>query len=103
MNIDIVRLFNDREYKDLLIEYHNFLSFILHDINRYTIHSSSVKFNQNNILYKNKEQFIQMLRDTFPTFEVTLETSLDEDDLEEGEFSISVNWKNHDKKIKLFT
>ena len=95
MNIDSNRIFDDKEYKDLFIEYHNFMSFILHDINRYTIYSCSVKFTEDNVIYKNKEQFMQMLKDTFPTFDVSFETSLDEDDLEEGEFSISVNWKSH--------
>ena len=47
------------------------------------------------ILYKKKEQFMQMLKDTFPTFDVTFETPLDEADLEENEFSISVKWNNH--------
>ncbi len=99
MNIDTNRLFHDREYKDLLIEYHNFISFILYDINRYTIYSSSVKFVEDTILYKKKEQFMQMLKDTFPTFDVTFETPLDEADLEENEFSISVKWNNHIKKF----
>jgi len=100
MNINTNRIFNEREYKELLIEYHNFISFILHDINRYTIYSSSVKFIEDSVIYKNKEQFIIMLKDAFPTFDITFETSLDEDDLKECEFSITVNWKNHNKKIE---
>lgn len=98
MNINTNRLFNEKEYKELLIEYHNFILFILHDINRYTIYSSSVKFIEDSVIYKNKEQFMQMLKETFPTFNITFESSLDEDDLEEGEFSISVNWKMHNKQ-----
>ncbi len=94
MNIDTNKLFNDREYKDLLIEYHTFITFILYDINRYTIYSSSVKFNMNSIIYKNKEEFINMVKYTFPNFNVTIETSADVDDLEHDEFSITVDWKH---------
>lgn len=94
MIVDTNRLFTDIDYKNLLIEYHSFINFILYDINRYTIYSSSVKFNEDSILYKNKDIFMQMVKDTFPTFNVTFETSNDEDDLVEGEYSISVDWKN---------
>lgn len=97
--IEVDRLFNDREYKNLLIEYHNFISFILHDINRYTIYSSSVKFIEDSVIYKNKDHFMKMLKDTFPRFDVTFETSSDEADLEAGEFSISVSWNKYNKKI----
>lgn len=94
MIIDTNKLFKDIEYKKLLIEYYNFTTFILHDINRYTIFSSSVKFNIHSIIYKYKEQFMQMLKDTFPTFDITYETSQEVDDLEENEFSITLSWKN---------
>lgn len=99
MQIDIDRLFNNREYKELLIEYHNFVSFILHDINRYTIYSSSVKFVEDSVIHKNKDQFMKMLKDMFPIFDVTFETSSDEADLEAGEFSITVSWNKYSKKI----
>lgn len=92
--MDINRLFKDFKYKELMKEYHEFVIFILNDINSYTIYSSSVKFIEDSVIYKNKEQFMHMLKDAFPTFDITFETSLDEDDLKEGEFSISVNWKN---------
>jgi ABC-type enterochelin transport system ATPase subunit len=98
MNVDVERLFNDNNYKNMLTEYHKFVLFILHDVNRYTIYSCCVKFNKDNILYQERDEFINMLRNTFPTFDVTFETSLDEDDLEEDEYSISVSWKNYIKK-----
>lgn len=73
----------------MLTEYHKFVLF------RYTIYSCCVQFNKDNILYQEIDEFINMLRNTFPTFDVTFETSLDENDLDEDEYSISVSWKNY--------
>jgi hypothetical protein len=92
--IDIHKVFKDFEYKQLLIEYYDFMSFILHDINRYTIHSSSVKFTEDAIIYKHKEMFMKMLRETFPSFIITFEKYGEHYDLDEGEYSITVNWEN---------
>ena len=99
MYIDIDRVFKDIEYKELMKEYHEFVLFILNDINRYTIHSCSVGFDNNSILYRKTDEFMKMLKATFPTFNVTFETSNECSDLNDGEYCISVDWENH-KKIK---
>ena len=95
LSIDTHRLFVDNDYKQLLIEYNLFVSYILRDIHHRGIYSSSVKFHETNVLYKMNAEFMRMLQDTFPTFDVTLETHKDADDLDEDECSVSVNWANH--------
>ena len=38
-----------------------------------------------------------MLKETFPTFDVTFETSNECKELHNGEYCISVDWGNHNK------
>jgi hypothetical protein len=97
--MNIQKLFKDIEYKKLMIEYHDFMSYILQDINRYTIHSSSVRFTKCSVIYKYKDEFINMLRDVFPEFVITFETNIDEHDLAENEMSITIDWKAYKASI----
>ena len=99
--IDIEKIFKDFEYKNLLVEYHDFVSYILKDINSYSIYSATAKFNEVSIIYKCKDEFIQMLKSTFPQFDVTFETSEQEDDLSQDEYSISVDWSRYIKERTL--
>ncbi len=46
-------------------------------------------------LYGLKEELIQMLNDTFPLFEVSLEKHGERYDLDEDEFNICVSWKKY--------
>jgi len=97
MNIDVNLLFKDLKYKEFIKEYHEFVLYILNDINNNTVRSCGVRFSDNNILYERKDEFINMLKETFPTFEITFQTN-DED---KREYSISVDWSNIIKKIDL--
>jgi hypothetical protein len=92
INIDTKRIFKDNNYKELLIEYYNFVSYVLQNINKYTIKSSCVSINEDSVIYQNKEQFIEMLQTTFPDFEISFAKS---DEYEyEDRYVITVSWKN---------
>lgn len=90
MNIDVNLLFKDLKYKELIKEYHEFVLYILNDINKHTTHSCGVRFSDDNILYEKRNEFMKMLKETFPAFDITFETN----DQYKGECSISVDWKN---------
>lgn len=94
LSIDTHRLFVDNDYKQLLIEFNQFVLYILRDIHQCDIYSSSVKFHKTSVMYKMNAEFVRMLQDTFPTFDVTFETHTDVDDLDENERSVTVNWSN---------
>ncbi len=87
--MDVQRLFVDSQYKQLMIEYHKFVTFILNDINRCSIKSSSVNISgEDNALYIYKNTFVQMLQNTFPTFVIT--ETYNDDDI----YTIHVSWSN---------
>ena len=101
--IDADRLLNDKKYRTLLNEYHSLVAFIAADLNRYnTIQSAGVQFHKISDLYELKEELIEMLKETFPLFEVYLEKHGERYDLDKDEFNICVSWKNYrdDKKIE---
>jgi hypothetical protein len=94
--IDTNRFLSDRKYRFLLDEYHSFVAFIAADLNRYeTIKNSGLKFHKTSDLYEVKEELIEMLKETFPLFEIYLEKQGDSYDLDEDEFSICVCWENY--------
>ena len=94
--IDANRLLIDRKYRTLLYEYHGLVAYIADDLNRYnTIESAGVKFHKTSHLYELKEELIQMLKDTFQLFEVSLEKYGERYDLDEDEFNICVSWKKY--------
>lgn len=93
--MDIQRIFEDDEYKKLIEEYHGFVWYIIRDINAYSIYSSSVQFTKNSVIYKHIDEFMRMLRDTFPVFVVTFETSEQLDELEKDEMSVTVDWSEY--------
>jgi hypothetical protein len=96
--IDANRFLSDRKYRGLLNEYHSLVAFIAADLNRYdTIQSGGVQFNNTSDLYEVKEELIEMLKDTFPLFEIFLEKHGEHYDLDEDEFRIGVSWKNYKK------
>jgi hypothetical protein len=103
--IDANRLLSDRKYRTLLYEYHSLVAYIAEDLNRYNkIQSAGVKFHKTSDLYDLKEELIQMLKDTFPQFEVFLEKYGERYDLDKDEFNICVCWKNYrdnNKKLQL--
>lgn len=100
--IDPNRLLSDRKYRTLLYEYHSFVAYIADDLNRYnTIQSAGVKFHKTSQLYDLKEELIQLLKDTFQLFEVSLEKHGERYDLDEDEFNICVSWKECIDKNKL--
>jgi hypothetical protein len=94
MNIDVELLFKDSKYKEFMKEYHKFVLYILNAINKHTIHSCRVIFNDNNILYEKRIEFISILKETFPTFDITFESN----DENKEEYIIIVDWNNHIKK-----
>jgi hypothetical protein len=94
MNIDVELLFKDSKYKEFIKEYHEFVLYILNDINKHTIHSCGVRFNDNNILYEKRIEFISILKETFPTFDITFKSN----DENKEEYIIIVDWNNHIKK-----
>jgi hypothetical protein len=94
--IDANRLLTDRKYRTLLYEYHSLVAFIAADLNRYdTIQSGGVQFHKTSDLYEVKEELIEMLKETFPLFEIFLEKQGEHYDLDEDEFRIGVSWKNY--------
>ena len=94
--IDANRLLNDRKYRTLLYEYHSLVAYIAADLNRYnTIQSAGVQFHKTSDLYELKEELIEMLKETFPLFDVFLEKQGEYYDLDEDEFRICVSWKNY--------
>jgi hypothetical protein len=99
--IDANRFLSDRKYRTLLNEYHSLVAFIAADLNRYnTIQSGGVQFHKTSDLYELKEEFIEMLKDTFPLFEIFLEKQGEHYDLDEDEFNICVSWKHYqDNKL----
>lgn len=90
MNIDVKLLFKDIKYREFIKEYHEFVLYILNVINTHTTHSCGVRFSENDILYEKRNEFISMLKETFPTFEITFQTY----DEYKREYSISVDWSN---------
>ncbi len=93
--IDANRFLSDRTYRTLLYEYHSLVAYIANELNKYsTIQSAGVQFHKRSDLYELKDELIQMLRDTFPLFEVSLETQDERYDLDKDEFNICVSWEN---------
>ncbi len=101
--IDADRLLTDRKYRILLDEYHSLISYIANDLNRHNnkIQSAGVKFNGTSDLYEVKDEFIEMLKETFPLFDIYMEKYGEHYELDEDEFRICVSWKNYrdNKKI----
>lgn len=86
--LDAERLLTDFHYKTLMVEYYKFVSYVINDINRYSITASTVNIYDESIIYMYKEQFIQMLRETFagPSFTVSHK------EVEEGHYAITVSY-----------
>jgi hypothetical protein len=100
--IDTHRLLSDRKYRILLCEYHSLVAYIADDLNRYpTIQCAGVQFHKTSELYAMKEDLIDLLRATFPRFEVSLEKHGEQHDLKEDEFNICVSWKHYQDNTKL--
>ena len=94
--IDANRLLTDRKYRSLLYEYHSLVAYIAAELNRYsTIQSAGVQFHKTSDLYEVKEELMQMLKDTFPLFGVSLEKHGERYDLDKDEFNICVSWKDY--------
>lgn len=94
--IDADRLLNDRKYRSLLSEYHSLIAYIATDLNRYnTIQSAGVQFHKTSELYELKEELIEMLKETFPLFDIYMEKYGEHYELDEDEFRICVSWKNY--------
>ncbi len=86
MNIDTNRLLQDRAYRELIKEYYGFVHYVLQQIgSTYKLESSNVEFNEESIIYEYKDQFISMIKNTFPTFTVEF---LNED----STYRIKVMW-----------
>ncbi len=83
------RLLQDREYRELMKEYYGFVYYVLQNVgSTYKLESSNVKFNEESIIYKHKDQFLSMIKNTFPTFKVELYEEVDED----FTYGIKVSW-----------
>lgn len=95
-DIDANRFLTDSKYRTLLFEYNSLVAYIASELNRYnTIQSAGVQFHKMSNLYELKDELIQMLKDTFPQFEVFLEKYGERYDLDKDEFNICVSWKNY--------
>ena len=100
ISIDSNRLINDRNYRILVRECHSIIAYIATKLNIYdTISSTSVKFNKTSELYNIKDELVQMLKEMFPLFEVTIEKCSNNYDLDEDEFIIRVAWQNYKSKL----
>ena len=92
--IETSRLFNDKNYRFLITEYHSFVAYILTEINNpcnYKIASSGVKFDKDSDLFYIKDEFIDMLKKTFPHFDVIFEKA----DECESKYKITVSWEKN--------
>lgn len=97
------QLFTRNDDKQLLIEYHEFIAYILKYTNHWVVESSSIGISEDSVLFRRKDDFIQMLQQTFPTFEIIFHSnsySSDQNsDLEsESKYSIEIIWKNNSVK-----
>jgi hypothetical protein len=102
ITIDANRLLTDRKYRILLNEYHSLIAYIAAELNRYiTVQSAGVKFHNTSDLYEVKNELIEMLKETFPLFDIYMEKYGEHYELDEDEFRICVSWKNYrdNKKI----
>jgi len=96
--IDAERLFNDLKYRTILLEYYNFVSYIVSEFNKWDhnhITSSSIKFHKDSPLYEFKDTLIEYLTNTFPKFDVLIEKYGECDELDENEFCVTISWKNY--------
>jgi hypothetical protein len=87
--LDAERLLTDFHYKTLMVEYYKFVSFVINDINRYSITASTINiYDEESVLFMYKEQFLQMLQETFasPSFTVSHK------EVEEGHCAITVSY-----------
>jgi hypothetical protein len=90
MNIDTNRLLQDRAYRELIKEYYGFVHYVLQQLgSTYKLESSNVEFNKESIIYEYKDQFISMIKNTFPTF--TVEFCQAESN-EDSTYRIKVMW-----------
>lgn len=100
MNIEIdpKKLFNDKNYRTLLTEYHSFTAYVISEFNRWDrnqITSSSCKFHKDSDIFKVKDELFQMIKQTFSQFDVVIEKYGDHYEIEEDEHCITVSWKNY--------
>jgi hypothetical protein len=94
ISIDANRIFNDPNYRIIIRECKSLISYIMTSLNEHddTITSSTLRFNKTSELYNLKDEIIQILKEIFPLFEISIEEYEDE-----GEFNIIVSWKNYNK------
>lgn len=98
--IDSNRLLTDHRYRTLLYEYHSLIAYIANDLNRFNnITSAGVTFHETSDLFELKDEFIQMLKDTFPLFEIIFETNGEHYALDKDEYNISVSWQKYRKTM----
>lgn len=101
LNMNIRQIFEDSDYQHMIREYCDFVKYIIGDINDSLFYSTSVRFTKHDYIYKYKDNFMCMLRDMFPEFVITFETSEQLDELNNDEMSITVDWS--DCKAKFAT
>lgn len=95
------QLFTRSDDKQLLIEYHEFIAYILKYTNHSVVESSSVGILEDSVLFRRKDDFIRMLQETFPTFEIIFHSpSYEHETNRESnhEYSIEIIWKNNSVK-----
>jgi|694.fasta_scaffold56219_2 hypothetical protein len=84
-SIDANRLLTDSKYRTLLSEYHILIFYIA------SIQSAGVQFHKISDLYELKEELIEMLKETFPLFDIFLEKQGEHYDLDEDELTINID------------
>jgi hypothetical protein len=83
-SIDANRLLTDSKYRTLS-EYHILFFYIA------SIQSAGVQFHKISDLYELKEELIEMLKETFPLFDIFLEKQGEHYDLDEDELTINID------------
>lgn len=83
-SIDANRLLTDSKYRTLS-EYHILIFYIA------SIQSAGVQFHKISDLYELKEELIEMLKETFPLFDIFLEKQGEHYDLDEDELTINID------------
>jgi hypothetical protein len=88
-------LLNNPEYKEFMTEYYRFVLFILNDMDRNEINASGICFHEDSILYIKRDEFIQLLQETFPDFDIIFRSYTEDNTLEHLEYSIVVDWDDY--------
>ena len=98
--LDVERIINNIQYRTFMAEYHSFIAYVLQSLNTdwypygnrygnpYGNYQCNMKINKHNIFYEEREKMLEMIKNTFYLFDVSVQI-IDDD------YFICVNWQNY--------